>query len=568
MTDDPNRNARWARLIAEELRRGGVAHVVLCPGSRNSPLVFALAAVFGADAISHVDERSAGFIALGLIRATGERAAVCVTSGSALANLLPAVTEAAAAELPLFVISADRPWEAHDCGAPQTMPQRGILATFTVAEAALGEPTDDDRALRALRRTVSRLAQTVHGPVHINVPLRDPLPPLPDPTWTPPAVSPEALRGRPGPYTPRHQAGEATPLTPQPWLKPGLRGLIVVGALAEPYTADSAVLALAAATGFPVLADAPTHLRRPTTPNLITTHDALVSGACADAEPELIIQIGPAPLTRAVYEWLDRQHCPWLSFATVASQDSLSRAWLTVEGGWGGAIRQLTTWLAPGDGAWRDRWLTAEAHARSAINTALATAPWSESVAVSTALAQPGFTFVHLASSMAVRHANLLLTPAERPVHSNRGVNGIDGTLGTFLGLSRGEGGPGVLLIGDLAFLHDLPALAGAELGQGAIVLLNNGGGGIFDYLPVAQVPGYQTLIRTSHGRTFASAASLFGLTYHSCRSRAELTAAMAAAATGGLHLVECDLRGLDPVAQHRALITAGNGFPGGIRPA
>lgn len=568
MTSDPNRNARWARLIAEELRRGGVAHVILCPGSRNSPLVFALAAVFGADAISHVDERSAGFIALGLIRATGARAAICVTSGSALANLLPAVTEAAAAELPLVVISADRPWEAHACGAPQTMRQRGILSAFTVDEAALGEPTDDDRALRALRRVISRVAQTVHGPVHINVPLRDPLPPLPDPAWAPPAVSSDALTGRPGPYTPRHLAGEAVPLVPQAWLRPGLRGLIVVGALAEPYTADSTVLALAKATGFPVLADAPTHLRRPATPNLITTHDALVSGACADEKPELIIQIGPAPLTRAVYEWLDRQRCPWISFATAASQDSLSRAWLTVEGGWGGALRQLTTWLAPGDAAWRDRWLAAETQARNAIETALTTAPWSESVAVSTALAQPGFRFVHLASSMAVRHANLLLTPAERSVHSNRGVNGIDGTLGTFLGLSRGEGGPGVLLIGDLAFLHDLPALAGADLGQGAIVLLNNGGGGIFDYLPVAQVPGYQTLIRTSHGRTFAGAASLFGLTYHPCRSRAELTAAMTTAATGGLHLVECDLRGLDPVAQHRALITAGNGFPGGIRPA
>ena len=171
---DANRNARWARLIAEELHRAGVSHVVLCPGSRNSPLLFALATQFGTAAISHVDERSAGFIALGLIRATGTATAVCVTSGSALANVLPAVCEADAAELPLIVISADRPWEAHDSSAPQTMPQRGIFSAFVRAEIALGEPSDDDRSLRALRAQVSRLAQTVHGPSHLNVPLRDP----------------------------------------------------------------------------------------------------------------------------------------------------------------------------------------------------------------------------------------------------------------------------------------------------------------------------------------------------------------------------------------------------------
>jgi len=556
---DANRNARWARLIAEELKRAGVSHVVLCPGSRNSPLLFALAAQFGAHALSHVDERSAGFIALGLIRATGTAAAVCVTSGSAVANLLPAVCEANAAELPLIVISADRPWEAHESSAPQTMPQRGIFGAFVRAEIALGEPTDDDRSLRALRALVSRIAQTVHGPVHLNVPLREPLPPLPDPTWQPPVLSRDAEFGRDSAYVVRHQAGHATALTLQPWLRPGLRGVIVVGSMSD-HELPTAVINLATATGFPVLADAASHLRRPDMPQLITTADALVSGAFGTSTPELIIQIGPAPLTRIVYEWLDRQTCAWISFAAERNQDALHRAWMTIEGGWGDACAQLASWLAPGDHAWQTRWETADATARTVLTQATTALGWSESLAVRTAANHPGFGFVHLASSMAIRHANLHLAPSARPIHSNRGVNGIDGTLGTFLGECHGHQRPGVLVVGDLAFLHDLPALAGAKLATcgGAIVLLDNGGGGIFDYLPVAQVPGYQTWVRTTHTLDFTAAGALFGIPCHTCSDLAQLSAALtSAAATDRLHLIICQLRGHDAVTQHRRLIRA-----------
>ena len=556
---DANRNARWARLIAEELRRAGVSHVVLCPGSRNSPLLFALAAQFGPAAISHVDERSAGFIALGLIRATGTAAAVCVTSGSAVANLLPAVCEAAAAELPLIVISADRPWEAHDASSPQTMPQRGIFGDFMRAEIALGEPTDDDRSLRALRAQVSRLAQTIHGPAHLNVPLRDPLPPLPDPLWQPPAVSHEAEFGRDSAYVMRHQAGAASTLSPQPWLRAGLRGIIVVGSMSD-HELPSAVIALAAATGFPVLADAASHLRRPDMPNLITTADALMGGKLGSSTPELIIQIGPAPLTRSVYEWLDRQSCAWISFAAERNQDALHRAWVTIEGGWGEACAQLASWLAPGDPAWHARWVSANAAANFVLTQSTMALGWSESLAICTAANHPGFGFVHLASSMAIRHANLHLAPSARPIHSNRGVNGIDGTLGTFLGECHGHQRPGVLVVGDLAVLHDLPALAGATLATvgGAIVVLDNGGGGIFDYLPVAQVPGYQTWVRTSHSLDFTAVGTLFGLPCHTCGDLSQLSAALnSAAATDRLHLIICQLRGHDAVTQHRSLIRA-----------
>src|SRR3954470_19577557 len=141
MAQDPNLNALWCRALAEELRRGGVGHAVLCPGSRNAPLLFALARAFGGDAWSHAEERSAAFMALGAAKASGRPALVCVTSGSAVANCAPALAEAKYAGIPLIVVAADRPWELHDCGAPQTMNQRGAFAAFVEHELDIGEPT-------------------------------------------------------------------------------------------------------------------------------------------------------------------------------------------------------------------------------------------------------------------------------------------------------------------------------------------------------------------------------------------------------------------------------------------
>ena len=595
--NDLNRNARWARLIAEELQRAGTRYVVLCPGSRNSPLLFALAQAFGEQAISHLDERSAGFIAIGLIRATGAAVAVCVTSGSALANLLPAVTEADAAELPLIVISADRPWEQHHNGSPQSMAQRGILQAFVRAELALGEPSDSDHALRALRAQVSRLAQEKRGPVHLNVPLRDPLPPLPDPRWQPAVVSTEALHGR-GPataYTSCSHAQAAPPLQREAWMHPGRCGIITVGCLADNAALHQAVVALARSSGFPVLADGPSNLRSPEILNVITTADALVSGLLAKESPNLVIQIGPAPLTRAAFEWLDRSRCPWLTCGSTRNRDMLSRATLAIEGDSSAALHQLSIWLGAGDAVWNARWRHADDHARALVQSRTVAMGWSESLAVHLSVNHPGFSFVHLASSMTVRHANLHLLPSKKHITSNRGINGIDGTLGTFLGVAhalaqadtatlstsgpegRGPGGGlatdlagaaahtaptcGMVIVGDLAFLHDLPALAAAGLATagGALVVMNNGGGGIFDFLPVATVPHYQRWVRTTHSHTFGGAAELFGLIYHACRTPDQLAQALHTAATsaGPLHLIECFLHEGDTVGQHRALIAA-----------
>jgi len=574
MARDPNLNALWCRVIVEELARAGVHWAVLCPGSRNSPLLFALGRQPGLACLSHVDERSAGFIALGLAKASRTPVAICITSGSAVANLLPAVVEAHAAGIPLIILAADRPFEVQDVGAPQTMRQRGIFGDFAGQEIDCPEPHAEDLLVRSLRARISRAVQAAQGPVLINVPLREPLPPLPDPRFTDQGLGAEALEGRglQTPYT-RHvgvgaaAAGQGVALLDSlDGLRPGLRGVIVVGA--EAVSDEAAVIELVAATGYPLIADAASGLRRAGVP-VITAADALLGGALGETHPELIIQIGALPLARPVFEWLGRQTCPWLAIAGSANRDSLSRAWAAISCPEPGFYAALGARLHPGAAMWRERWHGAQERAVTAQRRYLAQAPWSEVLAAHLVCsARDQRPFLHLASSMAVRHGNLHCQ-ANRvsQVFANRGVNGIDGTLGSFIGENLALGGGGVLLIGDLAFLHDLPALAAAldasspqrerSRQRGAIVVLNNGGGGIFDFLSVSQVPGWQTYVRTPQPYDLSGIAQAFGCPFVRVTDGPSLSAALErAAGEDALWLIEA-MVGDGCVEAHRGLLRA-----------
>jgi 2-succinyl-5-enolpyruvyl-6-hydroxy-3-cyclohexene-1-carboxylate synthase len=527
-------NALWSRAIAEELRRAGCAHAVLCPGSRNSPLLFALDAAFGAAALSHVDERSAAFLALGLARAAGAPAAVCVTSGSALANVLPAVAEAHGDGTPLIVIAADRPWEQHGCAAPQTLAQVQAAPRWFAHELALGEPSAGDHAVRRLRAAVSRAAQ-VRGPVLINVPLREPL----LDGSVPAGLSQAALAGRAdgAAYT----RGCGAPLALD-----GRRGVIAVG----PRPVEAAlVAALADATGLPVLADAASGLRRPGS-GVICHGDALVGGALGAAPPQAVVQIGPLPLTRAVFSWLDRCDGPWLALAE-GDQDALARADLALP-----TARWRAGISGRGDAAWAAAWAAADARAAERLDAWAAAAPWSEVLAAHLAVRHGGFALLHAANSLAVRHVNLHAGASTQRRSASRGVNGIDGTLGTFLGLALGARAPALCLCGDLAFLHDLPALAAARAltTPAAVVLLDNGGGAIFDFLAVAAHPRARDRVRTPQTADLAAIARGFGVHVRRADDRCALEDALdEAARRPGLTVIHAAVAG-DAVAPWRAL--------------
>ena len=522
---DANRNAWWCRLLVSQLRACGVRHVVLCPGNRNVPLLFA----FGASDISctvHVDERGAAFHALGMAKRSGQPCAVCTTSGTAVANLHPAICEAAQAKVGLVAISADRPPELHDCEAPQTMPQVGIFGDHCQTTAL---PLPDDDAASMLN--MISVAVRANQPAHINVPLAEPLPPIPDPSWRSPADPALASVNQPGlhaePETSIHAA-----------LRPGMRGVIVAGPRSP--LDPAAVHELVQTTGFPLLADAASGLRLRDMPKLITTADVIAGSELIAAEPELLIRLGPAPIARPTYEWCAAQACPVIRIDhEIVTRDFAQPAftWLPP-----GAVTDVAAACATGNQEWLSQWQAADRRARSARDLFCATRTWDELVAVHTVLQHPGFALHALANSMSVRHANLHLD-CTRAVLANRGVNGIDGTIASFIGALQAGDGPGLLLCGDLAFLHDLPSLALIdERDRGAIVVINNQGGAIFDLLPVAQLSGYERLVRASGQQDFAAIAQQFGLSYHACRSLEDLGDALQHATSSPLCLVECQL--------------------------
>jgi 2-succinyl-5-enolpyruvyl-6-hydroxy-3-cyclohexene-1-carboxylate synthase len=272
---------------------------------------------------------------------------------------------------------------------------------------------------------------------------------------------------------------------------------------------------------------------------------------------ELIIQVGPLPLARPLYSWLTKHDCPWISIERHASLDTGARAWLSVQGNADATISAIAAQCAPGDPQWTTSWCDADRLAQQRLSADIAAAAWSEHVAAHHAIHHRGFSFLHVASSMSVRYGNLHCPASDRTVFANRGLNGIDGTIATFLGEMTALQQPGLLLLGDLALHHDANALlTHLSYKHGALVVLNNDGGGIFDFLPVSTVPHYERLVRTPHGRDCRGFAALGDLPYHRVTSAKELTVALdTALAEHGLHLIECQFHGLNPVREHRTLI-------------
>ncbi len=273
-------------------------------------------------------------------------------------------------------------------------------------------------------------------------------------------------------------------------------------------------------------------------PHLAACPDALY--ARPPGEPDVIIRIGPPPLTRTGYEWLARQRCPQIVLGGPRNDDFIGSATHRLVDPDSLAIDRLIAVLGRADEPWTALWR----------NHLPVVSGWNATAATAV-VCSAAADLLWLASSMPVRDANLVLPPGDRRVLCNRGLNGIDGTIASFLGASRGR--RGICLIGDLACLHDLNSLALAG-GEGAIVVLNNGGGAIFDFLPVAQVAGYRQLVRTDHELDFAHAAAQFRLPYVRCDKASSLAAALQ---RPGLGLIECDLRGSDGVAAHRAALAS-----------
>ncbi len=520
----------------DELARSGVHHVCLAPGSRSTPLALMLARHLEITLWTHLDERSASFFALGLAKARREPVALVCTSGTAAANFLPAVIEARYGRVPLLVLTADRPPELRDVGAPQAIDQIQLYGNHVkwFIEVAMPEATPD--LLRYVRMLAGRAAATAlaspSGPVHLNFPFREPLVPLPvnsedwnDFAWT----------GRPDgqPYVALTQA----PRVPEPGQLSGIaaalaqarRGLIVCGPQDDPELAVP-VTRLAERLGIPLLADPLSQVRcgKHGRSTVIASYDAFLRDGriAARLVPDLVLRFGAMPTSKPTLLYLQRYpECPqmlvdggdgWNDPALLASQVIHADPRHLCE-----ALFDVMGNHTKSDPSWLSNWKEIDWRARAAIETRLADTdePFEGRVFAELARLLPDRSTLYAGSSMPVRDLDTFFPAGGQSIRflANRGANGIDGVVSSALGAAAGSGGPLLLVIGDISFYHDMNGLLAAKrYGLNVtILLLNNDGGGIFSFLPqAADSEHFEALFGTPHGLDFRPVAELYGAAF------------------------------------------------------
>jgi 2-succinyl-5-enolpyruvyl-6-hydroxy-3-cyclohexene-1-carboxylate synthase len=562
--------ASYAATLVDEWARTGIEHAVVCPGSRSTPLAVALAAHGGIAVHVRLDERSAAFVALGLGMSTGRPAVVLTTSGTAAVELHPAVVEADLGGIPLLACTADRPPELHQVGAPQTIDQARLFGSsvrWFFEPGVADEATSDtwrSIASRAVAEAMSGPAGP--GPVHLNLAFRDPL--LPSS-----ASRPSALAGRPG-AAPWHRAGSGPGPAPDPLIAEladaGRRGVIVAGAGCGDA---AAVRDLSGTLGWPILADPRSHVRVDSA-EIVGAADGILRSSAFTGRfvPEVVLRLGAPWVSKVVNEWLadlGRAGSPqfvvdpwwrWLDpdrLATVvvrADPTALSRAVIERVG------------RRDPDPAWSEGWRAAEAAAQSALTALLESDPGNggdsgaltEPALSESALARrlyralPSDATMVVSSSMPVRDVEAFAPPRSSPpfVVANRGANGIDGVVSTSLGVALGGSRPTVALVGDLAFLHDCSALVrapGVDV-PCTIVVADNGGGGIFSFLPPASAldgSTFEDLFGTPQASDVAAVAGGFGLPVADVGDvDAAVSAVGKSVASGGMSVVRVRLPG------------------------
>ena len=558
--------ATFAATLVDEWARGGVLHAVVAPGSRSTPLALALADHAAIELHVHHDERSASFLALGLALATGVPVVVVTTSGTAAAQLHAAVVEADLARVPLLVCTADRPPELQDVGAPQAIDQThlfgGAVRWFHepgVADAASAQGWRP-LARRALAATMGR----AQGPVHLNLAFREPLLGTADvlPEDAPAGDPADARAWAEGLLTPAMVAMVHGLV--------GCRGILVAGPGSGPGWLVDAV---AQALGWPVLA-------APQAP-VWGVPDAVVPAAdtmlrndwLAEAlRPEVVVRLGTPLASKVVGEWIaasgaheivvagpDRWIDPHGSADVVlpVEPEALLDSWKTALHG-----------AAPvADGVWLEAWSEAGESALAAVEATLPvllreSGPTEPGIVHDIVEALPDGTELVVSSSMPVRDLEWFARPRSGlRVHANRGANGIDGVVSTAVGVAAGSRRPTVLLIGDVAFLHDSNGLLGLARRplDLVIVVIDNDGGGIFSFLPQAGVLArdrFEALFGTPHGLDLVALASGFGVAARAVTAKVGEQVA-ASLAAGGVHVLVVGTERGSNVEVHDALHAA-----------
>lgn len=582
-TGFPNRNTLWAAIFMDELARSGVRELCLAPGSRSAPLVLAAAADARIRIFVHLDERSAAYFALGIGKRTGRPAAVLTTSGTAAANLHPAVIEAAQSETPLLLLTADRPPRLRHADANQAIDQVRLFGSYPSEFFDLTVPVAEEAALRHLRTQASRAVSAAvglpGGAVHVNIPFEKPLEPVRVEGDVPEGLGrdhPLATAGRPGrqPWTvvgPRRATPSYEELGALAELMGGARkGIIVAGPNPEPARLGPALSRLSAATGFPVLADPLSGARyRP-------HHGAAVLGGYdlflrdpevrAALAPDVVLRFGQTPTSAAVAAWLEDHVGAYQIVVDPGHRWKDHTATATHY------IRSDPTVLAAslegevqhqGAGDWRSLWRDLEEAALAVASVESEQTFFEGSILSEVLQSLPEAASLFVSSSMPIRDLDMFGAPREHriDVFGNRGASGIDGIVSTALGVAVGHPGPTVAILGDIAFYHDMNGLLATREDDADVVFLviNNDGGGIFHMLPVrAWEPAFTPYFATPHGLDFRHVAALYGLPYHRAGGREGVRHALEQAMVqGGSHVIEVLSDRHENERRHRDVVQA-----------
>ena len=528
-------SAAW--WVVDDLVRFGMEHATISPGSRSTPIALALARHPNVRLHVHLDERASAFFALGIAKATGRPVAVACTSGTAAAELVPAVVEASMSRATLVLLTADRPSELRGVGANQTIDQIGLFGGFvrgSVDAPVPGDAPEEDTWHELVLELTRASMGLPPGPVHMNLPFREPL--VGEPLTLPPSppsgteftlsadVEPEELAAF------EHELTSTT------------RGLILAGSMRE---SPPTLPGLARLVGWPMLAEPTSGLRVPGT--LSAGQFLLQNPGYVEAHvPEIVVQFGAAPTSRAGLELIRRA-----GKLLIVDQDHLvadphrKTSW-TIQAEPAGFLPRVFEGATgpPAETPWLEDWIRADAAARRAVDALLDgwEQPFEGRVARDVAASAREGSVLVVGSSMPVRDLDAYMAPRTNlGVIGNRGASGIDGFVSTALGVAA-TGTRTTALCGDLTLLHDIGSLVwSARRGYDAVfVVPNNDGGAIFSFLPQRDLPEFEELFVTPHGKNLAALCEAAGAAHETIRRATELAPAIERAHdASGVHVIE-----------------------------
>jgi len=537
----PNRNTLWATLFVEELARSGLKAVSLAPGSRSTPLTLAFTAHKEIDVYLHDDERSASFFALGMALASKNPVAILCTSGTATANFHPAIIEAFYSQVPILVLTADRPHEQRESGANQTIDQVKMYGDHVLWSTEVAPPEADppDRTLRYLRNLANRSMNLANGlrkgPVHLNIPFRKPLEPT-EVESDSVTSSGLGLQGRKNQPLTSFSTGtlaldDAQIETLTAKIQQSKRGLIVCGPRSPQGKFPESVMKLSQIAGFPILPDALSGVRfGPQISDLILGHyETFLRKFTPDVD--LILRFGGMPVSKFLGDYL-------------TSSNDTEQILISEHGVWEDPTFMINEfiWADPThlcqqltqklentqpsiDMPWLGSFKKVEKICQSKVESELSKSFLEASVVLDVIEQLPDSSSLFMASSLPVRYLDQFAGPMKKSLKTfaNRGASGIDGTIASAIGAAASTDKSMVLITGDLAFYHDMNSLLALKKYdiKLIIVLINNDGGGIFHRLPISNFePPFKELFITPHGLNFEPVVKMFGLEYECVTQR------------------------------------------------